>query len=324
MRDRLRRLWSIVLLLLGTGLFLYPVGMSWYCRMENRQYVRTFHAQYEDPKGSAVEEQKKPAATGEEEPDKNRQELEALYQQCRQYNEELYRQKQEAFCDPWSCTQLPAIPGLEKTQEEGFGYIQIDAMHVTLPLYLGASEEHMKKGAVILGQTSLPVGGEHTNSVIAAHRGYRGTAFFRDIENLQIHDLVTVHTFWGVLHYKVEEIAVIGAYDSDRVKIREGKDSITLLTCHPYRSHGRQRYVVFCERAEEDAQENRKEEKKECGSAHTGEDRRGKKKTESQIDIAREKLVRWMLGGTLLLLCGISCRQNRGDWSTKGERKTNV
>ena len=31
--------------------------------------------------------------------------------------------------------------------------------------------------------------------------------------------------------------------------IRDGKDMITLLTCHPYASGGKQRYLVFCERS---------------------------------------------------------------------------
>ena len=31
-----------------------------------------------------------------------------------------------------------------------------------------------------------------------------------------------------------------------------GKDMITLFTCHPYASGGRQRYLVFCERTTTD------------------------------------------------------------------------
>ena len=74
--------------------------------------------------------------------------------------------------------------------------IEIPRMDVELPVYLGATRENMERGAVQLGQTSLPVGGVNTNCVIAAHRGYRGIPMFRDIEALRPGDEVIVHNFW--------------------------------------------------------------------------------------------------------------------------------
>ena len=40
-----------------------------------------------------------------------------------------------------------------------------------------------------MGQTSLPLGKRDSNCVIAAHRGYQGIPYFRDIEELKIGDL---------------------------------------------------------------------------------------------------------------------------------------
>ena len=34
----------------------------------------------------------------------------------------------------------------------------------------------------------------------------------------------------------------------DKILIQKEKDMVTLLTCHPYRGHGRYRYVVYCMR----------------------------------------------------------------------------
>ena len=48
--------------------------------------------------------------------------------------------------------------------------------------------------------------------------------------------------------YRVESIDIIAPTDSEKLKIQEGKDMVTLITCHPYRSHGKQRYVVYCVR----------------------------------------------------------------------------
>ena len=73
--------------------------------------------------------------------------------------------------------------------DDAVGYVEIPAMDVTLPLYLGASRAHMNNGATVLGQTSMPIGGISTNCVIAAHRGWNGKAMFRNGMQLeQIYD----------------------------------------------------------------------------------------------------------------------------------------
>jgi sortase A len=110
----------------------------------------------------------------------------------------------------------------------------------------------MAKGAAVLGQTSLPIGGTNTNSVIAGHRGYKGSPFFREIEKLSIGDYVYITNPWERLIYQVESIDIVSPYDSEKLVIQEGKDMITLLTCHPYMSHGKYRYLVYCVRVDDD------------------------------------------------------------------------
>ena len=38
--------------------------------------------------------------------------------------------------------------------------------------------------------------------------------------------------------------------DSEKLEIQDGNDMITLLTCHPYRSGGKYRYIVYCFRSD--------------------------------------------------------------------------
>ena len=161
-------------------------------------------------------------------------------------NEDIYKNGQKDFKDAFSYTWFP-IP-LNGFKEERCGYIKIPAMDVQLPLYVRATKKNMAKGATVLGNTSLPIGGNNTNSVIAGHRGYQGAPYFREIEKLQIGDKVYIKNQWEKLTYIVKRIKIVYPNDSDEVKIQPGKDMITLLTCHPYRSHGRYRYLVFCER----------------------------------------------------------------------------
>lgn len=137
--------------------------------------------------------------------------------------------------------------------DDPVGYIEIPAMDVTLPFYLGASRAHMNDGAAVLGQTSMPIGGSSTNCVIAAHRGWNGKAMFRDVELLQEGDLVYLTNLWETLTYRVTKISIIWPDEVEAVTIQPGQDMVTLLTCHPYLTSER-RYLVYCQRVEEPEQ----------------------------------------------------------------------
>ena len=131
---------------------------------------------------------------------------------------------------------------------ETFGVITIPKMELEMPLYLGASEANMANGAAVLSQTSIPIGGIGTNAVIAGHRGYGGYKYFKDIELLEVGDEVTITNLWETLPYKVVEIKIVSPDDVESILIQRQRDLITLLTCHPYASGGKYRYLVFCER----------------------------------------------------------------------------
>ena len=64
----------------------------------------------------------------------------------------------------------------------------------------------------------------------------------------QICDDVFLTNLWETLHYQVSDIQIIAPDDTDVIQIQPGKDLLTLLSCHPYASGGRQRYVVYCNR----------------------------------------------------------------------------
>ena len=166
------------------------------------------------------------------------------------YNETIYTQGQAGL----SCEYDYQKPSFTLTQyglaDEVFGVISIPAMELEMPIFLGATEQHMAAGAAHLSQTSLPIGGENTNCVIAGHRGYNGASYFRYIGKLKVGDLVSVTNLWETLTYRVCEIKIIEPHDVTEILIQPGRELLTLLTCHPYASGGRQRYVVYCERVE--------------------------------------------------------------------------
>lgn len=167
------------------------------------------------------------------------------------YNETLWAEKQSGLKDPWSYTQ-PSFSLTEYGLEnEIFGVISIPKLGLEMPLYLGATTKHLAAGAAHLSQTSLPIGGINTNCVIAGHRGYNGATYFRYITDLQPGDKVIITNIWETLTYEVCETKVIKPYEVEEIHIQEGRDLLTLLTCHPYASGGKYRYLVYCERLRE-------------------------------------------------------------------------
>ena len=133
--------------------------------------------------------------------------------------------------------------------DEIIGVLEIPTLDLTMPVYLGASDEHLALGAAVLGSTSAPIGGDSTNCVIAGHRGWRGADYFRHIDRLQVGDTVQLTNPWETLTYAVTDIQIIQPHEVEKIRIQPNRDLLTLLTCHPYASGGRQRYVVVCERA---------------------------------------------------------------------------
>lgn len=182
-----------------------------------------------------------------DEPEQQYPELLAALQE---YNRQLYAEKQCNLTDLEACETPAADLTAYGVADEIIGVLEIPAMEFTMPVYLGASDAHLAAGAAVLGNTSTPIGGDSTNCVIAGHRGWRGADYFRHIDRLQMGDTVTLTNLWETLIYTVTDIQIIQPHEVDKIKIQQGRDLLTLLTCHPYASGGRQRYVVYCERTE--------------------------------------------------------------------------
>lgn len=241
MGKRLQKVLLALLFLLGLAVFSYPHVCGLLVKQKMESTVQTFHEQQETrPTTSVVI------------PDSTQPSEQQLYPELlgdmTAYNETIFAQGQSGL----SCKLDYQQPSFRLAdyglKEEVFGVITIPAMELEMPIYLGATEQHMADGAAHLSQTSLPIGGANTNCVIAGHRGYGGASYFRYIDKLQIGDTVTVTNLWEQLNYRVAEIKIIYPYEVDEILIQEGRELLTLLTCHPYASGGKQRFLVICER----------------------------------------------------------------------------
>lgn len=168
------------------------------------------------------------------------------------YNETIYAEGQANLSCAYDYQKPSFILADYGLEDEVFGVISIPAIDLNMPIFLGATEKNMANGAAHMSQTSLPIGGNNTNSVIAGHRGYGGASYFRYIEKVQIGDIVTITNLWETLEYRVVQIKIIQPNEVKEILIQENQDLLTLLTCHPYASGGKQRYLVICERVNQE------------------------------------------------------------------------
>lgn len=182
--------------------------------------------------------------------DEPEQQYPELLADLQTYNRRIYNEKQSGLVDLEACETPAADLTSYGIEDEIIGVLEIPAMELTMPVYLGASDTHLAAGAAVLGNTSAPIGGANTNCVIAGHRGWRGADYFRHIDRLQVGDTVTLTNLWKTLTYTVADIQIIQPHEVEKIKIQPNRDLLTLLTCHPYASGGRQRYVVYCVRTE--------------------------------------------------------------------------
>lgn len=170
-----------------------------------------------------------------------------LYAAMQAYNEEIYRTGQSKLNDAFSY-EVPVFDLSDwGVADDIFGVISIPKIDVVLPVYLGATYRHMADGFAQMSQTSVPIGGVNTNCTLACHRGWNGMAYLRDVEMIELGDSVYVHNLWGDLEYRVVDIYVIEPNKTECLQIQEGRDLLTIFTCHPYRV-STHRYVLVCER----------------------------------------------------------------------------
>ena len=239
----------ILLFACGFSIFAYPYIHNYMVERDMQGQIHHFLEQV----GTQLTEDNPELTDSPELP----REYQALWDAMVSYNDAIWEEKQAGLCDPWAYQQPSFTLGEYGLEEEVFGVISIPALNLEMPLYLGATASHMAEGAAHLSQTSLPIGGRNTNCVIAGHRGWNGADYFRYITELQPSDEVMITNLWETLTYRVTDTRIIMPNEVEQILIQEGRDMITLLTCHPYASGGKQRFLIFCDRVMEDTETRR-------------------------------------------------------------------
>lgn len=194
--------------------------------------------------GTPLADTSAPAATDGTHPADGGTSFDAAYQFLLAYNERVIAGTAGVVNDPWGIgSNEDAFKGVG-LDNAVVGVLRVPRLNVEAPLLLGASNDHLARGACIISGTSAPLGQESSNVAIAGHRG----DIFRDIEDIQLGDTLTIETRWGTLEYRAVEFRAIAPDDTAAVGVQPHRDLVTLLSCHPY-GISDQRYLAIFERS---------------------------------------------------------------------------
>lgn len=175
--------------------------------------------------------------------------IEEALTKAREYNEVLFNLLTSLSSDNLSILSEESYNEILNAGNGIMGSIEIPSININLPIYHGTSDEVLSAGVGHLNESSLPVGGINTRSVLTGHRGLPNSKLFTRLDELEIGDLFFIRVLNETLAYKVSDIEVIEPEDVSGLEIEAGKDLVSLITCTPY-GLNTHRLVVTGERTE--------------------------------------------------------------------------
>lgn len=216
MKKKLPIIIIAFIFLIGVGILSYPLISSVVNNIEDRR-----HAEDEIKKIQNL----------------NKNDRDALFTEADKYNKALL--STVLLTDPFDAATYDKIEESYRNtfnvNKDGLiGYIEIPKIDVFLPIYHGTSKEVLDIGAGHLDNTSFPVGGKSTHSVISAHSAYPTRTFFDYLPDLKEGDKFYIHVIDEDLTYRVDQIKTVLPDETKDLYVVDGKDYVTLLTCTPY------------------------------------------------------------------------------------------
>ncbi len=204
------------LFLVGAGMVLYPVVSDWYISRHQ---------------GLVVAEYDKEAAR------LSKEKIEEELEKAQAYTESLLGNV--VLTDPFDADALKEqnteYDDLLNIADDGvMATVEIPKIDVYLPIYHGTDGETLAKGAGHLQNSSLPVGGKGTHSIISGHTALPSAKMFDDLTELEVGDVFYIHVLHETLAYEINQIKVVLPEDISDLLIDKNEDYVTLVTCTPY------------------------------------------------------------------------------------------
>lgn len=213
----------ILAFVIGLSIFLYPIVMQIYSSITQTRVIDT----YQDSLDKLSEE-----------------EIDAYKDQITEYNQNLSGDDiQKDYEDPFSDEPSSEVSAegnrssfnvFTESLGDVLGHIEIPDIDGNFPIYAGTNDAVLQKGIGYMENTSFPLGGESTHSVLTGHRGLPTSELFTDLPDVELGSIFYLNVLDETLAYQVTEINTVLPYETDLIAIQEGRDLVTLITCTPY------------------------------------------------------------------------------------------
>ena len=195
----------------GLGLLLYPTVSDWW---------NSFH------QSRAISNYAEKVANIDEE------EYDRILSSAYEYNDRLLKKQNQYVMSESEHKDYESQ--LNVAGDGIIGYIEIDKIKVSLPIYHGTSDAVLQVAVGHLDWTSLPIGGEGSHCVLSGHRGLPSAKLFTNLDKLEVGDTFVMRVLDEIFTYEVDQILIVLPQDTDALRIVKGMDYCTLVTCTPY------------------------------------------------------------------------------------------
>lgn len=203
-------------MLLAIGIMLYPILSS--------MYIDSHQAKLELQYQEQVEE-------------KGNEELLKAKEEAVNYNKAIKpgTKEDETFSQE---AQIKAAKNygniLNVNGDSVMGFIEIPKISVHLPIYHGTDDNILERGIGHLVGSSVPIGGKSTHAILTGHSGMASNKLFSDLKDLVVGDIFYIKVLDETLAYQVDQIDVVLPHEVANLRIMDGEDYVTLVTCTPY------------------------------------------------------------------------------------------
>ena len=201
----------IVVFFVGLSVLLYPTVSDYWNSLHQSRAIATY--------SDAVEEM-------------DTSDYERMWAEADAYNEKLYESGHGLGLAEDGKKEYDSL--LDVSGTGIMSYIEIPSIKCSLPIYHGTDEAVLQIAVGHIEGSSLPVGGVNTHCVLSGHRGLPSAKLFSDLDKLEEGDLFMIRTLDQTLTYEVDQIRIVLPEEIDDLKIVEGEDLCTLVTCTPY------------------------------------------------------------------------------------------
>lgn len=201
----------IIVFFVGVSVLLYPTVSDYWNSLHQSQAIATY--------ADSVENM-------------DEQDYEKLWDAAVSYNQKLFQSGHGLGLKDEEKEEYNEL--LDVSGTGIMSYIEIPKIKCSLPIYHGTEEGVLQIAVGHIEGSSLPVGGLNTHCVLSGHRGLPSAKLFSNLDKLEEGDIFMIRTLDQTLTYEVDQIRIVLPDEVDDLKIEEGKDLCTLVTCTPY------------------------------------------------------------------------------------------